>query len=107
MRIRGLDDLTPADLDRELAAGGRFIFFEYCISLLAVTLRRPTDVYFLRHDQYAIVRALPFVGVSLLLGWWGLPWGLIYTPLVLFTNLAGGHDVTWEVRARLQLPAPA
>jgi hypothetical protein len=107
MHIRGIDRLTPAELERELCAGGRFVFFEYCISLIAVTLRRPTDVYFLRADQYAIPRALPYIIVSLLLGWWGLPWGLIYTPLTLFTNLSGGRDVTHQVWAQLRPTRPA
>jgi hypothetical protein len=39
--------------------------------------------------------------LSLLFGWWGLPWGLIYTPLTLWTNLSGGRDVTAELRERL------
>ncbi len=107
MRIRGLEGLTPAELERELATGGRFVVFEYCISLIFVTLRRPTDVVFLRHDQYAFPRALPATGVSFLLGWWGIPWGLVYTPLVLFTNLSGGRDVTPQVWAHLHASAPA
>jgi len=32
--------------------------------------------------------------VSLLLGWWGLPWGLIWTPTVVYRNLRGGHATT-------------
>ena len=32
--------------------------------------------------------------MSALLGWWGFPWGFIYTPAVLVTNLKGGRDVT-------------
>jgi hypothetical protein len=107
VRIRGIDRLTPAELERELAAGGRFVLFEYCISLIAVTLRRPTDVYFLRAGQWAILRALPYIAVSLLLGWWGIPWGFIYTPLALFTNLSGGRDVTAQVKALLRSPPPA
>ena len=102
MRIHGIDGLTPAELDRELAAGGRFVFFEYCISLIALTLRRPSDIFFLRPYQYGIVRGLPYSLISLFLGWWGVPWGLIYTPLTLYTNLSGGRDVTAEVLAVLQ-----
>jgi hypothetical protein len=72
-----------------------------------VTLRRPTDIFFLRADQYGWPRGLPYSLLSLLFGWWGIPWGLIYTPLTLFTNLCGGRDVTTEVRALLPLPAPS
>jgi hypothetical protein len=107
MRIHGIDHLTPAALEQELAAGGRFVFFEYCISFVVLTLRRPTDIFFLRADQYGLPRGLPYTVVSLLLGWWGIPWGLIYTPITLFTNLSGGRDVTAEVWALLHARSSA
>jgi len=102
MLLRGLDALTLADLEAELRAGARFVFFEYCISLAFVTLRRPSAVVLLRKDELGLVRGLPYTLISLLLGWWGLPWGLVYTPLAVFTNLSGGRDVTAEVYAFLQ-----
>ena len=101
MRIRGIDNLSPAELQHELAAGGRFVFFEYCISLLFVTLRQPTDVVFLRAGDHGLLSGLPYSLISFVLGWWGVPWGLIYTPLTLVTNLAGGRDVTEQVLAHL------
>jgi hypothetical protein len=30
-----------------------------------------------------------------------VPWGLLYTPLVILTNLGGGRDVTDQVRPLL------
>src|SRR5947209_2647369 len=102
MRIRGLDALTPAQLEAELQAGSRFVFFEYCISLLVVTWRQPTDIFLLRPGERRWRRALRYTLVSLLLGWWGIPWGFVYTPLALFTNMTGGRDVTAEVRAFVQ-----
>src|SRR4051794_39453210 len=105
MRVHGIDKLSPAELDAALAAGGRFVFYEYCISLLIITLRRPTDVHFLRAGDHGLVRGLPYTCLSLLLGWWGIPWGIIYTPLTVLTNLSGGCDVTAQVRAQLHSPA--
>ena len=102
VEIRGVKGLSRADLERELAAGGRFVFYEYCISLIVVTLRRPSAVYFLRGGSRGVLRGLPYVLLSLLLGWWGVPWGIIYTPLTLLTNLSGGRDVTTEVLALLR-----
>jgi len=102
MRIRGIDDWTLEEVDAELAAGGRFVFYEYCISLIAITLRQQTDVFLVRADELGLVRGLPFTVISLFLGWWGIPWGIIYTPLTLVTNLSGGRDVTPEIRAWLQ-----
>lgn len=102
MRIRGTETWTPEQLNQEIARGGRFVVFEFCISLLLVTLRRPTDVYFLPADDLGLIRGLPWTLVSLFLGWWGVPWGLIQTPAVLLTNLTGGRDVTADVRAHLE-----
>lgn len=103
MQVEGIESMTPAALAAEIERGGRFVFFECCISLIVVTLRRPTAIIFLRHDESGWVRGLPYTLVSLILGWWGLPWGVIYTPLVLATNLAGGCDVTSETCAALGL----
>lgn len=97
MRVDGLDNLTAAELEAGLAAGGRFVFYEYCISFVVLTLRCPTAVRYLPPADWGVVRGLPYVLVSLLLGWWGVPWGMIYTPLTIFTNLSGGQDVTDRV----------
>ena len=102
MRIRGAEHLTPAELNAELAAGGRLVFYEYCISLIALTLRCPTDLVLLRPGEVGVWRGLPYTFVSLLLGWWGVPMGVLYTPLVVLTNLSGGCDVTEEVRPQLR-----
>ncbi len=105
MRIQGINGMTPEELVEELGDGGRFVFFEYCISCFVFSLRRPTDVFWLPGHKWGWVRGLPYTLLTLCLGWWGLPWGLIYTPLTLVTNLAGGCDVTDQTCAYLaQLP---
>lgn len=97
IRIRGLENCTPDQLEEVVAGGGRLVFYEYCISLIFITLRRPSDVFFLKRGELGLVRGLPYTLISLLLGWWGLPWGVVYTPLVLLTNLGGGRDVTHQI----------
>jgi hypothetical protein len=106
MRVHGIDNLTFGELHAELEGGGRFVCYEYCISLLVVTLRRPTDAYLLRAHELGVWRGLPFTLISLLLGWWGIPWGVLYTPLTLVTNLSGGRDVTADVRSLLEANTP-
>jgi hypothetical protein len=101
MRIEGIDNLTATDLEAGLAAGGRFVYYEYCISFVVLSLRCPTSIRYLRPSENGVVRGLPYVLLSLLLGWWGLPWGIIYTPLTIFTNLCGGQDVTEQACAWL------
>jgi hypothetical protein len=97
MRLDGPDNRTSPDptVDRV-----RLVFFEYCISLIFISLRRPSALYRLGPHQSAWIRGLPYTFLSLLLGWWSIPWGLIYTPLTLWTNLAGGRVLTEEELAR-------
>ncbi len=83
-----------AEQKAESADGTRSVVYEYCISFVAVTLRRPSRPIRLLPGQRAWVRGLPYCFVSLACGWWGLPWGVIYTPLTIFSNLTGGCDIT-------------
>ena len=67
-----------------------------------MTFKRPTSVYYIPPGQGTVGKSLPFTLISLFFGWWGLPWGFIYTPMALATNLGGGKDVTTEVMSSLQ-----
>ena len=93
MRLVGQDDRREAD---PVAGNDRLVFYEYCISLIFVSLRRPSALVRLRPGQWGWLRGLPYTILSLVLGWWCLPWGLIYTPLTLWTNLSGGRRITKE-----------
>jgi hypothetical protein len=92
------ENLLTAEENGEPSRDGRWVVFEYCISVVAVTLRRTSRPYYLEYAEWAWLRGLPYVGVSLLLGWWGVPWGVIYTPVTIFANLSGGCDITAQVR---------
>jgi hypothetical protein len=96
-----LSRLSQNELADALGAGGRLVYFEFCISLVVFSLRRPSPVILLRPGERPWLRGLPCSLVSLLLGWWGIPWGIIYTPLTLLTNFTGGCDVTEQVKAAL------
>ena len=102
MKIVGIEGMTGEELDRELDRGGRFVLYEYCISVLVLTFRRPSNIHFLRGHEGGLSKGIGFSCVSLLFGWWGIPWGPIYTIATVATNMAGGKDVTNEVVASLQ-----
>jgi len=97
MKINGIDKLSSAELQQEVERGGKFVIYQYCISALIVTFKRPSDIYFIRPGQNAVVKGLPFTLLSLFLGWWGIPWGPIYTIGSFVTNFGGGKDVTLQV----------
>ena len=92
MNENGSDRLMPENPSGTQETGGRLVIYEYCISLLFVTLRRTSGVYRLRPGESGRWKGIPYTLVSLLLGWWGIPWGILYTPLVVLTNLSGGRN---------------
>ncbi len=102
MKIQGIDNMTGEDIERELRHGGRFVMFTYTISILVMTFRRPSDVHFIKAGRGAFGKGIGCSMVSLILGWWGIPWGPIYTIGSIFTNCSGGKDVTQDVLASLR-----
>lgn len=100
--IVGFENIkSGAQLQQELQQGGKFVIFQYCISLLVITFKRSSNIYFISHEENAVVKGLPFTLLSLLLGWWGIPWGPIYTIQAMWVNSSGGKDVTREVVASM------
>ncbi len=109
-KIRGIEGMKHGELDFELQRGAKFVLFQYCISVVILTFRRPSDIYFLRQGENAAVKGLPFTLLSLVAGWWGIPWGPIYTIQSVYNNSRGGKDVTQAVvnslRAQPASPIP-
>jgi hypothetical protein len=101
MKIQGIEGMTGTELSIELQQGGTFVIFQYCISILVLTFKRSSNIYFIRAGESAVGKGLVFSLISFLLGWWGIPWGPIYTIQSLVTNFRGGKDVTQEVMASL------
>jgi len=99
MKIQGIEGLSTDQINFELQRGGRFIIFQYAVSALIITFYRPSDIYFVRPGENALGKGLPFSLLSLVAGWWGIPWGPIRTIQALVVNFRGGKDVTKEIVA--------
>jgi hypothetical protein len=101
-KILGLEDIkSDGELQQELQQGGKFVVYQYCISVLILTFKRSSNVYFIRHEENAVIKGLPFTLLSLVLGWWGIPWGPIYTVQSVWVNFSGGKDVTQQIMPSL------
>ena len=103
-KIVGIAGMTPQELGFELNRGGKFVIYRYCFSALVVTVWNTTDIYFLRAGESRIGKGLPWSALTLLVGWWGIPWGPIRTIHSLWTNFHGGEDITGEVAGSLGVP---
>jgi len=44
-KIRGIEEMKHGELEFELRRGAKFIIFQYCISVIILTFRRPSDIY--------------------------------------------------------------
>jgi len=101
--IKGIAGMTPQEITFEVNRGGKFIVYRFCFSALVLTVLTSTDIYFVRAGQSRMAKALPWIILTLLLGWWGIPWGPIRTVQAVWTNLHGGEDVTAAVASAMGL----
>jgi hypothetical protein len=109
MAIQGLGNMSPDQLRFEIQRGAKLVRYQYCVSLLVITFRRSSEVYFIPAGESAISKGLPWTLVTLVAGWWGIPWGPIFSIQSLITNFKGGKDLTAEIGAAMNrvTPAPA
>lgn len=105
MKIKNAEGLTTDQINRELAQGAKFVMYTFAISIIIMTFRRSSDIYFVRAGESGTIKGLKYTLLSLVLGWWGIPWGPIYTISSLYTNLSGGKNITQEVLASVNTAA--
>jgi hypothetical protein len=83
-------------IQEDIERGGKFKKYSYTISILVLTMKNE-DIFYIPSEcvnpKKAGIRNL----ISLTLGWWGFPWGPIYTFQSISTNNSGGKDVTVDV----------
>ncbi|HEY6348561.1 MAG TPA: hypothetical protein VI636_04045 [Candidatus Angelobacter sp.] len=107
MTLVGIDRMSPAELSFELQRGGKFVIYYYCISVIIMTFRRGSHIYFIKAGESSVFKGLPWTLLSLLVGWWGIPWGPIWTIQSMVVNFRGGKDVTDSVVRSLSTGAAA
>ncbi len=101
MKIQGIEGMSSDQLRFELQRGGKIVCYQYCVSILVITFRRSSDAYYIRAGESAISKGLPWTLLTLAAGWWGIPWGPIFSIQSLITNFKGGKDITKEISAAM------
>jgi len=64
-------------------------YYQVVLSFLIITLKIPSRFYVVNFNANASKAAI-FSFISLIFGWWGIPWGPIYTIQAVIRNLRGG-----------------
>jgi hypothetical protein len=102
-KIQGVRGMTIAAVRSAVSGGARFRAFPYCESWLIVSFRRISDPVLVKPGEAMLRAGGTQVLHSLLFGWWGFPWGPIWTVSTIWRTLHGGIDVTDAVMADLEL----
>ena len=99
MKLKNIAGLSAIDIQTEADNGAKFVYYSYTISLLIISFKRTSNVFMIPAGESATNKGLPYNVLSLVFGWWGLPYGPIYTINSIRSNLKGGVDVTDDVMA--------
>lgn len=67
--------------------------YQACVSLLILTLRFRSPRVIVGSPENRNTGVL-YTLVSAVAGWWGVPWGFVYTPQAIYRNLKGGYRQT-------------
>lgn len=79
-------------------SGKRYVVFPYVFSMLVMTFRRNLGApRLVGAGDWPVGPLFGAAVITLLTGWWGFPWGVIWTPLALVSIWRGGRDFTNEV----------
>lgn len=106
MKIQGAENMSSDQLRFEIQRGAKIVCYQYCISVVVLTLRRSSGAYFIPAGESAVSKGLPWILLSLVMGWWGIPWGPIFTIQSLVVNFQGGKDLTKDISAAMMQAVP-
>jgi len=95
-KIQGLRGMSASEIMAEIDIGGEFRMFKYCLSAVFVAEKKPSDIYFVKHNEKPIKHHWIVSLVTFLFGWWSIP-GIFWTIECLVMNFKGGIDVTEPV----------
>jgi hypothetical protein len=104
MKIHGIEGMSVDHVRDEVNRGGRLVIYTYCVSILVMTFKRPAGIRLIKAGHSTAAGSWPWIVVSLLFGWWGIPWGPIYTIETIYRNLCGGIDVTDDFMRQIAPP---
>ena len=106
-QLSPLDRYLPPDPDgpesghpvvKAVMAGKRYVIYPYVASLLILTFRRSIgSVRVVETGNWPMGPLFGAATITTLFGWWGFPWGIIWSPVALYNHWRGGHDATKDI----------
>ena len=106
MKIQGAEGMSSDQLRFELQRGARIVCYHYCVSIVVMTFRRSSGAYFIPAGESAVSKGLSWTLLTLAMGWWGIPWGPIFSIQALAVNFQGGKDLTKDISDAMMRAVP-
>ncbi len=80
----------------EIKPETEMVAYTYVISFIVLTYRNRTRYYFKKAEAgKAMAAKILCILCNLIVGWWGIPWGPIWTIKESFCNLVNSNTVMW------------
>lgn len=80
----------------EITPQTKIVTYTYVMSAVVVTFRHNTRYYFVDVEKGAALRAkILCILCNLICGWWGIPWGPIWTISETAKNIANANYKCW------------
>lgn len=95
--IKNTEGLSTDQINYELQRGAKFLVFSYTISIIILTFRRTSDIYFVKSDEPSSKYSWKYSLLTFFFGWWGFPFGPIFSISSFYKNFTGGKDITQEI----------
>ncbi|WP_395742417.1 hypothetical protein [Prosthecobacter sp.] len=105
--MSGTEGMTIQQVEDDVLRGGRFRIFRWNFSLVVMSFQRSSGIHYIRAGHGPGAHALPWTLLSMMVGWWGIPWGIVFTIQTIYTNCMGGKDVTPELLSAVVGPQRA
>jgi hypothetical protein len=84
-----------SDLENLVMSGHRFVTIPYVVSVVILSFRRGLGgVHVVKTGEWPVGKVIGATAITSLCGWWGFPFGIIWTVISLFHLWKGGSDVT-------------
>jgi len=104
-KIRNTAGFSLEQFYSSLSEGACIMSYGYCISAIAFTYRLMSPPYYIKAGEMPSAYRKKYNTLSVIFGWWGLPWGPIYTFDMLRINRnkkGGGVNITEDVLLAVQ-----
>jgi hypothetical protein len=102
MWIANAGNMSEDQIISEIKTGGRLVKYLWTISLVIVTFKRSSQLRLIKAGETALVPGLLYSLLTFFVGWWGIPWGPIYTIQSIYRNFRGGVDFTPHVLVEVE-----